>query len=93
MSIFNRKTIILIGMRGAGKSSIGKIMADLLQYNFFDMDDELCKNQNMTISEIVQKFGWAHFRTLETNLLEEYLNKYSKNSLLSCGGGVIETSK
>lgn len=78
--------IILIGMRGSGKSSLGKIVAELAKMDFMDTDQLIEAKANKSIPEIVGQHGWDHFRKLEAEVIQE-LNP--QNSVISTGGGVI----
>ena len=60
-----KKNLILIGMMGAGKSTIGAILAKNLNLNFIDVDKILEKKQSMTIQEIFAKKGEIFFRKIE----------------------------
>ncbi|GAB6108859.1 shikimate kinase [Fusibacter bizertensis] len=81
------KNIILVGMMGSGKSTIGKLVADKLNYKLIDMDQMIEQMQGMAISQIFDLHGEAKFRALETDLL----NKLSgiDNAVISTGGGIV----
>ena len=84
-----QNNIILVGMMGAGKTTIGKELLNVLKdYTLIDMDSEIENREQMKISEIFEKLGEKHFRELETNLLKE-LSK-NQNQIISTGGGVFE---
>ncbi|NMC64068.1 MAG: hypothetical protein GYA55_12970 [SAR324 cluster bacterium] len=83
----SKKSIALIGMMGAGKSSIGRIISEKLCFDFVDLDEELEKRQGMKIREIIDRKGEASFRNLEASLFSEYVE--SENVVFSCGGGLI----
>lgn len=78
--------IYLIGMPGSGKTTIGKKLSKKLNYNYIDIDNEIEKSFNMTIKEIINKFGIGTFRNLETNFLKGITNN---NNIVSCGGGIV----
>lgn len=80
--------IYLIGMPGVGKSTIGRILSQKINYNFIDLDEYIEKKSMMFIDEIFSSFGEKYFRDLETNCLEE-VSKFN-NIVISCGGGIIE---
>ena len=59
------KTIVLIGMMGTGKSTIGKILAEKLQADFIDIDSEIENNEQMSINQIFETKGEEYFRKIE----------------------------
>ena len=61
-----KRCIVLVGMMGAGKSSIGRRLANVLHLPFIDADAEIEKAANLTIPEIFAHYGEAHFREGET---------------------------
>ena len=65
--------IYLIGMPGCGKSSLGKKLAQKLNYEFIDMDSYIEKNACMFIDEIFESYGEDYFRALEKNTLDDFL--------------------
>jgi shikimate kinase len=75
----------LLGMPGTGKSSIGKNVAKMLDFNFIDLDKMIEKKSDSSIAEIWQKFGEDYFRNLESKTLKEI--SVLQNTLVSCGGG------
>lgn len=78
--------VILIGYMASGKSSVGKILANKLNYDFIDLDDYIEKKENITVGNIFKLKGEIYFRKLETLYLKEILaNK--NNVVLSVGGG------
>lgn len=80
--------VYLIGMMGSGKSTIGKILAQKLNYRFFDTDVLIEKVAQRTIPEIFATEGESYFRDLETKVLQE-LSAYN-HSAISTGGGIIQ---
>ena len=83
--------IVLIGYRGTGKSTIGRVLAGKLKYPLIHMDQLIVKKTNMSIPEIVEKHGWGHFRDLESDVAVEVSNM--DNCIIDCGGGVILRDK
>ena len=81
------ENIVLIGMPGCGKTTVGKALADRLGKTFVDADEELVKMASKSIPEIFAEDGEEVFRTWETNVLEE-LGKKS-GLILSTGGGCV----
>jgi len=82
----NSANIILVGYRATGKSSVGRLLADLLSFSFIDMDQELVK-QFGPINEMVATHGWPLFREREKTLLKVLLQQ--KNTIISIGGGAV----
>ena len=82
------KNITLIGMPGAGKSTVGKLLAKETGRAFFDLDEEIVRVAGCSIPEIFANDGEAAFRDLETRVLREVLSN-QKNIVLATGGGAI----
>ena len=80
--------IVLVGYRGAGKSTVGTLLAKRLGMRYVSLDAEIIKKMNMDTSEIVQKYGWDKFRDLETELTKELTGL--DGIVIDTGGGVIE---
>lgn len=78
--------IYLIGFRGSGKTTIGKILSKKLKYNFSDTDFILEKKYNSTISKIIKNKGWEYFRKIECHILKKVSNF---RNVISTGGGII----
>lgn len=78
--------VVLIGYMASGKSTLGKILAEKLSYEFLDLDDYIEKKENSTIKNIFKLKGEIYFRKLETLYLKELLNSKT-NLVLSLGGG------
>ncbi|MGK7931597.1 MAG: shikimate kinase [Microcystaceae cyanobacterium] len=80
-------SIFLIGMMGSGKTTVGKIVADRLDYHFFDTDELIVKVTKKTINEIFEEEGEERFRGIESQILAE-LSAY-KTSVIATGGGIV----
>lgn len=83
--------IVLIGLMGAGKSTIGKALANNLKYNFIDIDGEIVKSEKMSINDIFKLKSETYFRELETKTIEKF--SQSDNAVISLGGGAFENEK
>ena len=81
------KRIVLMGFMGAGKTTIGKALAERLSWDFIDTDAEIEKEQGRKISEIFETEGEQAFRDMETRLLKK-LEKSEEQFVLSIGGGI-----
>ncbi len=85
----NKKNIVLIGMMGAGKSTVGHLLDERLKDFFYlDMDKEIEKLAKKHIPEIFSQDGEAHFRKLEHELIQKFSNYH--NQVISTGGGIVE---
>lgn len=79
--------VILVGLPGAGKSSVGRLVASRLGRRFLDFDDELERRAGMTIGEIFRAHGETYFRRLELSLTQELAR--SDSAILAPGGGWV----
>lgn len=79
--------VILIGMMGSGKTTIGPKLASRLGYRFIDMDALIESMQGITIQRIFDMYGEAHFRKLEQDLTSKLSSVTS--AVISTGGGII----
>ena len=77
--------IILIGYMGAGKTTIGKALAQDLGITFYDLDWYISSRMRKTIAEIFEERGEDGFRQIERNMLHEVAE--FENVIISCGGG------
>ena len=82
-----KKNIVLLGMMGSGKSTIGSLIAKKLNVVLIDIDKEIEKMQNQKISKIFEKKGEAYFRELEFNVTIQSLK--DNNKIISIGGGAF----
>ncbi|MGL5940154.1 MAG: shikimate kinase [Waterburya sp.] len=80
--------IYLIGMMGSGKTTIGKYLAQDLNYRFVDTDQTIEAIAKQPITQIFQQSGESQFRELETKVLAE-LSVYTR-SVIATGGGIIQ---
>ena len=81
----SNNNLVLLGMMGSGKSTIGLSLSKRLNTNFFDIDKIIEREQNMRVNEIFEKKGERFFRSLEEKITLNVLK--SKNSIISLGGG------
>ena len=85
------KSIVLVGMMGSGKSSIGKILSKKLQYEFIDTDNKIEEIEKKTISEIFKLNGEKYFRNIEEIISLKFLKLNNKVVALG-GGGYINSN-
>ena len=85
------KTVVMVGMMGAGKTAVGTALAHLIGVPFIDSDAQIEEAANMTIAEIFSTYGEAFFRDKESLVLSRLLDE--SPSILSTGGGAfLQTS-
>ncbi|MBR5237059.1 MAG: shikimate kinase [Clostridia bacterium] len=82
-----KRNIVLIGLSGCGKSTVGRALAKNLHKTFVDMDDYIEKKEGMPVSKIFEKKGEAYFRALETETAETLSAEEGK--IIATGGGVV----
>lgn len=83
------RSIIVIGMRAAGKSTLSRWMASFLGFELVDMDT-VFEERHGDIRPFIKEHGWAKFREIEAALIKEYFTNYSTGYVISTGGGVVE---
>jgi len=81
------KSLVLVGMMGTGKSTIGKEVAKKLKIEFVDTDKLIEDEANLTIAEIFKKNGEKYFRELEEKIFLKIKN--DKEKIISVGGGAF----
>lgn len=79
--------LILVGLSGSGKTSIGRAAAKQLHWPFIDFDTEIEHRQHMSVPEIFARYGEPHFRQLEQDLTRELVT--CRGTIMSAGGGWI----
>ena len=79
--------IVLIGMRGSGKTTVGKILARKLGRKLVEMDELISSRAGLTIPEIVERYGWAKFRDIEEEITDEVAEL--DNIVNASSGGVV----
>ena len=79
--------IVLIGYRGTGKSTVAKILGQRLRRKVVSTDAEIVKEAGQSIPQIVEQFGWDHFRELETQMCRKLQDQ--ANLVIDTGGGLI----
>jgi XRE family aerobic/anaerobic benzoate catabolism transcriptional regulator len=83
-----RQRIALIGLRGAGKSTLGAKLAAQKKVPFVELDREIEKETGMPLAEIFSLYGQSGFRSIEKRTLERVLKEYDR-AVLSVGGGIV----
>ncbi len=85
--LLNKRNIVLIGMPGCGKTTVGKAVAKETDKVFIDTDDEIVKKAGMSIPEIFEQFGEKKFREIEAEVIKEVSAKQS--AVIATGGGAV----
>jgi len=81
------RNIVLIGPRASGKTTLGRLLAQRLGFEFIDTDEEVEKRTGLKIAQIVQVYGWERFREEEKEVIKEVMGKESQ--VIATGGGVV----
>ena len=84
----DRGPIVLVGMMGAGKTTVGRALAARLGTDFVDTDDLVAVSAGCSIRELFERHGEAHFRRVEASVLEEALSAIT-SGVIGCGGGIV----
>ncbi len=83
----NKTSLILIGLRGSGKTKLGKMISKYTNRQFIDTDQEIEKQIGMKIHEFVEQNGWRKFRDIERKVISETTKR--DNTVISTGGGAV----
>lgn len=81
------RPIVLVGMMGVGKSTVGRKLATLLHLNFCDADDEIEEAAQMSVGEIFERFGEAYFRDGERRVIARLID--GGPAVIATGGGAF----
>ncbi len=81
------RNITLVGFMGTGKTTSGKILAKRLGYHFIDVDEEIEREQGVSISHIFSELGEAYFRMLERDFIKAL--SFREGLVISAGGGAV----
>ncbi|WP_447964224.1 shikimate kinase [Nitrospira sp. Ecomares 2.1] len=79
--------IVLIGYRGTGKSTVATILGQRLGRTVTSTDEEIVKEAKQSIPQLIEQFGWDHFRNLETGVCQKLTGQ--ENLVIDTGGGLI----
>jgi shikimate kinase len=79
--------IVLIGYRGTGKSTVGRLLASRLGRQLVSTDAEIVKRAQRTVPEIIAQEGWEYFRDLESDICRELADR--DQLVIDTGGGTI----
>lgn len=81
------RPIVLVGLMGVGKSTVGRRLSAMLTRDFIDADDEIEKAAQRTIPEIFEDFGEAHFRDGERRVIARLIEE--RHGVIATGGGAF----
>ena len=84
--------VALLGLRGAGKSSVGRALAELLSRDFIELDEEIERTAGLQLAEIFEIHGGEHYRRLEREVLRTTLAK-DRAFVLATGGGLVSDAE
>ena len=83
-------SLYIIGMRGAGKTTVGSWIANTLGFTFSDLDTQLEQESGLKIPNIISQVGWEGFREQEFVMLKKSLKEHPQKHVFACGGGIVE---
>lgn len=86
----NERCIAVVGLPGAGKSSVGRVLAQMLARDFVDSDAVVEDEMGMSIDAFVRRAGWAAFRARERRVLARALGR--AGAVIATGGGAVEAA-
>ncbi len=90
MSMNSKRHVLLTGMMGAGKTSVGAALAAILGWQFCDLDAVIVRQRGQSVADLFHQFGEAAFRQWEHAALAEELEK-EQASVVALGGGAVTT--
>lgn len=79
-------TVFLCGFMGCGKSTVGKLLAKKMGFCFYDTDELIVEEQNMSIPDIFAQKGEPYFREVEARIVKSMCGK---SAIVACGGGAM----
>lgn len=82
-----KKNIFLTGFMASGKSTVGRLLAEKIGYDFIDIDSEIENSENKIISEIFKSNGEKYFRQIEQQVIKKFLK--FENQVIAFGGGAL----
>ena len=83
------RPLVLVGMMGVGKSTVGRKLANTLGIGFTDADDEIMAAAQMTITEVFDQYGEDHFRDGERRVIARLIEESTKPRVIATGGGAF----
>jgi len=86
------RSVSLLGLRGAGKSTVGPALAAALEWPFVELDARIEAQSGLSLDEIFQVHGEAYYRRVENQVLREVLSE-PRPAVVACGGGVVTSEE
>lgn len=83
-----RTRIALIGMRGAGKSTLGAMLAESLRFPLLELDREVTRETGLPVGDVVALYGLAEYRRIERRVLARVANAHAR-AVITAGGGIV----
>ena len=87
----NNSQVVLLGLPGAGKTTVGRALAHLLGWTFLDFDQQIEAETGLTVAEIFARYGEAYFRGLEADLTKRLASRHQV--VFAPGGGWITNAE
>lgn len=87
-----RKRIALVGLRGAGKSTLGRVLANELSTPFVELNSAIEAEAGMSLNEVFMLYGQPGFRRLERRCLESFIAK-NDSAVITVGGGIVSETE
>lgn len=84
-----QKNIVLTGFMGSGKTSVGRELVQRLGLRFYDTDDEISREEGMSIPRLFETRGEAYFRRREAQMVQKLAQEPPGTCVISTGGGVV----
>ena len=85
------RSVALTGLRGAGKSTVGKLLAERLGWSFVEVDRRIEQESGLSLTALFELHGEHHVRMLEARVLGEIVREAP--SVIACGGGVVTSTE
>ena len=89
---YRGERLALVGLRGAGKSTVGRLLADELEVPFIELDGRVEEAAGMSLAELFELHGADHFHRLEAEILEEVLGEGDR-VVLAVGGSIVDVPR
>ena len=84
--------IVLVGFMGAGKTTVGRLLAERLGWTFVDLDDRIRERERREIAEIFRQSGERYFRTVESGCLREVIGETPETTTRAASGNSTSTA-